>query len=488
MPKLTSKIRALIAGTLLVLGASTPALAATPGCVGKVWNPMADLDFRLMGGIKVAGITMMEAPDQLKEPPKHAAESVCFCKNGLKTGFGVGMTFWMPSYINDMARQAGCMGFLGGTNILPGFVSLSSGQEYNFHSPTKDGVTNMQVHWAYADVTAIAGKSLFEKCDAVSGGMKVAYMTEPDFIFQNDVYSVVMTPQASILAAAPILSQMTCGFESIANTLGGWQDWGVCAWKGSRLPYSGSAIAKDSAQVSNMDITVKYLSRSSLLGTTMRTMGKDATCKPVYSPFYDPFQHRYQWSYPGKVSTRYNVDVLKWGMFIKDAGQTGMLQLSAQTAQLTGVSAVQLGGTTAAAGTTAPSTNALDRAQALVKSLPKPLNYPSREAGYMQVWEARQCCMMVFTIQNIVKMVVENLATMGGGIIAQMYEYYNMANTAYQVIKDPIGAALGMVGDFMAQGIGELADAVGLSGTLGSITSGISESIGVSTGGKGGGG
>ncbi|KVP16931.1 TraU family protein [Burkholderia ubonensis] len=477
--RIIKKLRTILGAAAVALTAAmaSPAMAGTPGCVGKMWNPIGDLDFRLMGGISIAGFSMMKAPSSVGEPPKHKAQAVCFCKNGMKTGFGLGLTFWMPSYINDMARQSGCMGFLSGINILPGFISQSSGQEYNAHAERKDGVTNMQVHWAYADVTAIAGKSLFEKCDAVTGAMSIAYMTEPDFIFQNDVYSVIMTPQASILAAVPLLSQMTCGLESIANTLGGWQDWGVCAWKGTRMPYSGTAIAKDSAQVSNMDITVKYLSRSSLLGTTMRTMGKDATCKPVYSPFYDPFQHRYQWAYPGKVATRYNVDVIKWGLFIKDSGQGSMALLSNQTAALSNVSAVDPG---------AGNGSVLGKAEAIVKGLPKPLNYPSREAGYMQVWEARQCCLMVLTIQNVIKMIVENIATMGTGtigqLVAQLYEYYNMAMTAYQIIQDPIGAALNFVGDLMMDGISQLADMSGLTDALGSVADGVKESLGALAG------
>lgn len=471
--RMLNKIRVLLGAAVVALTATvaTPAMAGNPGCVGKMWNPIGDLDFRLMGGISIAGFSMMKAPSSVGEPPKHKAETVCFCKNGLKTGFGLGLNFWMPSYINDMARQSGCMGFLSGINILPGFISQSSGQEYNFNAERKDGVTNMQIHWAYADVTAIAGKSLFEKCDAVTGAMSIAYMTEPDFIFQNDVYSVIMTPQASILAAVPLLSQMTCGFESIANTLGGWQDWGVCAWKGSRMPYSGTAIAKDSAQVSNMDITVKYLSRSSLLGTTMRTMGKDATCKPVYSPFYDPFQHRYQWAYPGKVATRYNVDVIKWGLFIKDSGQGSMALLSNQTEALANVSAVDPGSSNG---------SVLGRAEAIVKGLPKPLNYPSREAGYMQVWEARQCCLMVLTVTNVLKMIAENLLTAGGGLLAELYEFYNMANTVYQIIQDPIGGALSLVGDFIADGIGQLAD--GMGDALGNVADGVKESLGALAG------
>lgn len=475
--RLLEKLKRSLHLAALALGlgvvAPTPAWALSPGCVGKMWNPLTDLDFRLMGAFKIAGIPLMKEPEHLKGPPKHKAEPLCFCKNGLKTGFGIGMTFWMPSYINDMARQAGCLGFLGGTNILPGFISLSSGQEYNFHAPGKEGITNMQVHWAYADVAAITGKSLFEKCEMTPGAMSIAYMTEPDFIFQNDVYSVVMTPQAAILAGVPILSQTTCGFESIANTLGGWQDWGVCAWKGARLPYSGNAIAKDSAQVSNMDITIKYLSRAALLGSTLRTMGKDVTCKPKYSPFYDPFQHRYQWSYPNRVATRFNVDMIKWGLFVKDGGAVSMTQVANEASALLDLNPAAPTGTDGA-----PAAGDKNLAASIIKKLPKPLNYPTREAGYMQVWEARQCCLMVLTMENALKMALQELATMGGGTLKQIYDVYNIASTAYKIIQDPIGAALGAVGDFMAQGISDLAKATGLTDALKGASSGISESIG----------
>lgn len=462
------KLQTLVLSLVFLVAAVLPLSAqARPGCVGKMWNPLTDLDFRNMGGIKILGFPLMSAPKKLGEPPKHKTDPICFCENGLSTGFGLGLTFWMPSYINDVARQAGCLGFLSGTNILPGFISLSSGQEYNVHSPGKEGVTNMQIHWAYADVTAIAGKALFEKCNAVTGSMKIGYLTEPDFIFQNDVYSAIMTPQVSLLAESPLLSQMTCGFESIANTLGDWRDIGICGWKGTRLPLTANAISKDSAQVSNMDVTLKYLTRSALLGLTMKTMGDDAVCKPKYSAYYDPFQHRYQWSFPGKVTTRYNVDVIKWGLFIKDNGQGGMLSLNNAATSLSSVNA-----TKGPAGA-----NALGIAEDLVRKLPKPLNFPSREAGYMQVWEARQCCLMVLTIKNVIEMVVSQISQYSQ-FLSQMYDAYNLANTIYEAVTDPIGAALGFIGDGLMDGLSEVTGDIFGSGGGAAAATGIGQSIG----------
>lgn len=467
-------LKTIFASLGLVAALAVPAYATTPGCVGKMWNPLSDLDFNLMGGIKIGGSRMMESPTELGDPPDHQMSSGCFCENGLQTGVGFGMSFWMPSYINDMARQAGCLGFLGGVNVMDSFISESSGQEYSNHQARRDGVTNMQIHWAYADVTAVAGKQLFEKCNAVTGKMKISYMTEPDFIFQNDIYSAIMSPQVAILAAMPILSQMACGGEAMANTLGGWQDFGICAWKGFRLPMSGTAIAKDSAQVSNMDVTVKYLTRASMLGLNLKTLGPDAVCEPQISPFYHPFQHRYQWAYPGRAATRYNADVVRWGMFLKNGNTNSMVSLTQDTAALTSVSVTMpessgvptegAGNAGDGSGMTAPTGNALGLAEAILDQMPKPLNYPTREAGYMQVWEARQCCLMVLTIQNILQKIIVNYVT-GGSEFAQMvdklYSYYHLANSVYQMMEDPVGGALSLIGDGLSSAMGSFAGGSG---------------------------
>lgn len=470
---------------LLIAGASVfvaaPASAKNVGCVGKMWNPVTDLDFRLMGGLKIWGDTLMEIP-KLGEPPEHTAPNICYCQNGMKSGWGFGITYWMPSYIMDMARQGGCIGFLNGVNIMEGFISESSGQEYNQHSPGKEGVTTMQVHWAYADVVSMAGKSLFEKCGETISSFGIGYLTEPDFVFQNDVYSVMMTPQASIIAEVPFMAMLTCGYENIANTLGDWQNWGVCAWQGSLYPLSGNAISKNSAQVSNMDIAIKYLSRAALMGTVLRTMGEDALCEAQYSPIYDPFQHRFQWSYPRKVSTRYNEDVMAWGLFIKDQrGATSMAELANDTNETKKVDTTSGSSSGSMAGLAAA-------AEKVMASVPTPLNYPTREAGYMHVWEAKQCCLIVVTVQDILKMIITSYLTGGQTLVNQLYEAYNVGQKIYAIMQNPVFNGMAFVASFIGTELGMSQGAADLMGkTLASITEGVMAANGAASGANGGG-
>lgn len=444
--------KSIVALFILMGSLLSGAAFAGPGCVGKMWNPITDVDFRLMGGIRIAGVPLMKSPKHLGSPPDHKVNAVCFCKNGWKTGFGLGLTYWLPTYLADVAREAGCIGFLKGTNILPGFISLSSGQEYSMHQGAKEGTTSMQVHWAFADITAIVGAQLFEECQSLSSAFSIAYMTEPDFVFQNDVYSAIMSPHVAILASNSMLSQMACGAESVANTLGGWQDFGICGWSGTRLPLSANTISTDMAQVTNMDVMIKYLTRSSLLGTMLRTMGKDTACKPKWAPMYNAFQHRYQWAYPSKVSTRYNVNVVRWGLFVKPDDMLGGMKDFGSFAE--GFGSVD-------ASTDQVSGDAASAAKSILANLPKPLNYPTRESGYMQVWEAKTCCMMVLTLESVAKKIAESALGDMSAIIKDLYDAYEAIETVYTVITNPVGAVLGAIGDGITSALGKAGDFIG---------------------------
>lgn len=438
-------------GVALALTAASSAMAK-PGCVGKMWNPLTDLDYSLMGAIKVGGVQILSAPKFLGKPPKHKADTVCFCKDGLETGWGTGMTYWLPAYLSDVARQAGCLGFVNGVNILPGFVPLSSAQTWGIKKDQEQKTTNMQIHYAYADIISIAGKSLFEKCGSLSSGLKVSYLTEPDFVFQNDIYSAILSPQVALLASIPLLTQIACGGEAMANTLGGWYDFGICGWESARFPLSNNVGATNSAQVTNMEVTLKYLTRASLLGTNLRTYGRDVQCKPKYAPFYDPFQHRYQWSFPTKTATRFNQNMMLWGTALKSqkSSASNFNEVFAGMGNIDGVVNAPTGtsnessSSSSASSTSDSSTGAstssgqsisdsiISTAETIFSKVPKPLNYPTKEAGYMQVWEAKSCCLVMLTVTDIGLMI----ASMGQTFTAQLAAYTNYAVKLVGTVTD----------------------------------------------------
>jgi len=217
-----------------------------------------------------------------------------------------------------------------------------------------------------------------------------------------------------------------------------------------------------------------------MMGTLPRTMGSDAVCKPQASFKYDPFQHRYQWSYPTKTSTRYNHDVIRWGLFSKGGnnGDSRMADIGERANKL----AASFSSTTSAPGTV------VDKAKKLLEELPRPLNYPTREAGYMQVWEAKQCCLKVVTVNSI----LENLATsfIPTEQMKKLYEMYNTAKKVYDTAsavakfaKDPIGGALGFISGKISSAIsGAFSSGLKMlsqygEGLIGGSKEGIAESL-----------
>ena len=187
--------------------------------------------------------------------------------------------------------------------------------------------------------------------------------------------------------------------------------------------------------------------------------------------------------------------MIRWGIFKNNGAPSGasMISLTNEAAAVANVNPNITVGSQAPTGTgsaTVPTATDLSAAKSILSKIPLPLNYPTREAGFMQVWEARQCCMMVLTLDNIVQTIVKNVLTTDGGQLAKLYDYYKKATLAYQIVTDPVGAALGYVGQTISNAI--LSPLQGaMSGLLGSASSGSPgldwNSIGSASGGGSGG-
>lgn len=472
-----SYLKAVLLSLVLALAGTAE---AKPGCITRMWNPLTDIDYSNMGGIRVAGMSVMSDPSSLGKNANMRADPICKCG----WGAGVALQFWAPSYIMDVARSAGCLGFLN-MDILPGFTaSGNSGQETAFHDPRREGVTLMQTHWAYADIMQLAGKQLFEKCGGMTSEFSLAYLTEVDFLWHNDVTAAIMAPYNSLIAAAPMLGQLMCGLESAANSIGGWQDSRLCAWAGSRFPLSGNAQSKDSAMVTNMDVGVKFLARQTLLGTVLKTTGNKAICKPTYDPMWQSEEWRFQWAYPAMTTTRFNQNVMKWGMAPGLTGDSMDINQAVAALKAGGGLNVDVSGQAAEGGGVDASMNSM--ATNIVSKIPKPLNYPTREAGFMQAWQARQCCLILVSVESIVEGIIKNMLAPGAEAAQWMkdvYAMYQYGQEAYQLITDPIGAAMGYIGGAIGDGLdnltgGALTDmSKSLKETTGGVLTGIKTSL-----------
>ena len=389
----------------------SPLALASPGCSGKFWNPL-ELDFTNIGPIKAnilgkpwdAGL---KSP--LPDPPQHVAQT-CLCADGVNTGVGAGLTYWLPSYIMDVAKTPGCIGFLGGIQVMEKFRSLAGTE--NQHMPRAENFipgSTRQRHFAHADITSIIGNGFFEKCGSTAKGINIAFMTEVCFPCQSDIWSSLLMPVGQILANNPWISTLACGAVRVASMVGYPIAYeAVCNTSGTRYPLSQTTPAgASSAQEVNTDQIAKHFTLAYLTGGGLRTMGSDTVCRPQAEFIWNPAQYRYQFLFPINRPSMTHLQANKLFFVNGPKGETALSSPNEMNYD-----------SVREADASAPSTMTLDSvvasAQQLWKNVVSPLNFPVSEHAYLQIWEAKTCCLKFLTVKDLAAMAGTSFLTEGG--------------------------------------------------------------------------
>lgn len=290
-------VRKLVSALLLVAAAcgSMPANAAQDGgivsgatCAGKMFNPITHLDWNNLFPITVAGVRLgsNSNPPQMHMPP------VCVCPGrfGVPTP-GIGVTYWQPLYLAEIERTAGCFRSLGnGIQAMPGFGIMDSDQQLTQRDANRKS-TRMQVHWYMYPVFAILELFKSLACMAPSG-FNLAYITEVDYTWQDDMWGVVFSPEA-VLFANPV-ADVACAVDATASAYHFPLDalfWCAGTW-GSVYPFSGNSNHSMGNFALNNLVMSKFIARQSRLGLMWTTIGPTAMCFSHPSPIWMKSQYR----------------------------------------------------------------------------------------------------------------------------------------------------------------------------------------------------
>lgn len=270
-----------------LLAAVVPAWAAG-ACQGRVYNPVSDTDWNNVFPVTIAGVTT--GPN--KNPPMMKMPPVCVCPGrfGIPTP-GMGVTFWQPLYISEIERTPGCSRTLGGVNLLSSYGMMQSEQS-NGEADTASTNSRMQVHWYEYPVFAMMDLFTSLACFGPSG-FNLAYMTEVDPTWQDDLWGAVFSPE-SVLFANPI-AQAACSVDAAAASADFPLDalfWCAGTW-GSVYPLTGNSPQSNSAYTLNNLVQAKFIARQARIGLQWQTIGPSAKCFPHPSPVWVKSQYRY---------------------------------------------------------------------------------------------------------------------------------------------------------------------------------------------------
>jgi conjugal transfer pilus assembly protein TraU len=280
---------ALGSGASLAAAPVVNTAGASQTCKGKWFNPISDTNWNNTFPITVFGVPLGGGAN----PPVVQMPPVCICPSYLfgTPAPGVGASYWQPNYVVEVERTPGCLSSMNGLQLLSAFKPQAS-EKANDEGDGGGAISRMNIHWYRYPIFAML--DMFTKFVCRSGSyFDVAYLTEIDPTWHNDLWGVIFTPEANLFKS-PVL-QSICAIDAVASTFGFPLDplfWCAGSW-GSLIPYTGNAAQNNSDQSSNNLIAAKFMARHARVGALMSTVGPQAQCFSVPMPILIKSAYRF---------------------------------------------------------------------------------------------------------------------------------------------------------------------------------------------------
>lgn len=229
-------------------------------CRATFINPITDIRWEGIFPIELAGVEVKGIGDVYDDPASEGLQTnpdeldsiVCFCKEGNNWRFGLTVSYWEPARVVETTKIPWCFPTLGmemssgkpGKN-LKNAASSTYGKGYTSYS-------SFNVHYYFFNALDVLDLFVDLPC-GLHEGFDIAYLSEVDPLWNNDVLSYVLNPEA-ILFGNPV-AQLACSADS-ARALADYPIdslfWCVGSW-GSAYPLAGSSsspnIIRGSAEI-----------------------------------------------------------------------------------------------------------------------------------------------------------------------------------------------------------------------------------------------
>ncbi len=205
---------------------------------GTPLNPVTDICWNCVFPIKIAGVTVV--PGTVMDAPDPAVSPICVCPAPPPIFLrpGIPVSFWEPARFVETVKDPFYFPSLGITltNPKPGFLGGTHSEMGS--SNLIDTSTFAQAHYFIFPAWALM-ELLVDFVCVESSGFDLAYLTEVDPLWNNDMLAFIINPEA-LLFANPV-AQMACIADSVAANAGlplSALYWCMGSW-GSAYPLTG---------------------------------------------------------------------------------------------------------------------------------------------------------------------------------------------------------------------------------------------------------
>lgn len=166
-----------------------------------------------LSSLKIFGVgsTPDGASDRLTWP-------MCACSDALGIPeFGWPLGYWSPQHVNEVVTTPWCSPALGGIKLQDSFVGMG----HNRGIAIGDGENAQafyQYHYFSYPIMAMIGMMLLPDCGTGYVDMDLLYISEIDPMWNNDLLSLVLNPEA-IIFSTPI-ARAWCSTDCVTTTAG----------------------------------------------------------------------------------------------------------------------------------------------------------------------------------------------------------------------------------------------------------------------------
>ena len=266
-------------------------IQAGVGCVGRFTNPITDVCWKCLFPIKIAGLPVTTTGEGAFDTPSPNNLPICFCKRPIAPLPipGIPISFWEPARLVDVTKSPMCMVALGGFSM--GTASAKGSRD------DSDGSAFYHVHW-YIYPVLYWLELLTDFACMESASVDVAYLTEFDPLWNDDVKSAILNPESILFGSQ--LAQGACVADCAASSSSLSLDsmfW-CSGCQGSLYPFTGNISGQNGGVGASTLLVGRIIAKLHRQLLCWGYVGSEAMCGKYPMPIIKKTQYRYQMVFP----------------------------------------------------------------------------------------------------------------------------------------------------------------------------------------------
>jgi conjugal transfer pilus assembly protein TraU len=247
-----------------------------------------------LDSISLMGVNVGDEPDGAANKLP-----VCACTDALGVPeIGYPLAFWRPAKVNEVVTKPWCSPALGGIKLQETMTGL--GTETHASPKSSGNVQRAFYHHHYFSypIMEMLGMLAFPSCTDGYIDMDLLYISEIDPLWNNDLLSLILNPEA-IIFANPV-AKLWCMQDCLTTTANAQSElnYGCAGCDGDLYPMTGNVSRQTDKVAASSLITQRVLAGLHRKGLARRTIGSTAMCKPEYFPTIPRSQYKFSMMYP----------------------------------------------------------------------------------------------------------------------------------------------------------------------------------------------